>query len=269
VIRDLDPALPRTMADNHQMQQVLMNMINNAQHAMAGSPRQRQLVLRSRHEGGRIRVQVSDNGAGIPPEHLGKIFDPFFTTKEVGHGTGLGLSICYGIVQEHRGDIRVESRLGVGTTFTLELPVTLDGAQPLETPESLQEAMGGAPTRKGRILLVDDERSILDVLGDVLRMDGHEVETTNNGAAALGRLQRERFDVVVSDLKMPGMSGRELFERLEQIDAALCRRLIFTTGDLASPETLSFLERTGNPYLQKPFDLNAVRRIVQSLLSAL
>jgi signal transduction histidine kinase/ActR/RegA family two-component response regulator len=268
VVRDLDPGLPRTMADMHQMQQVLMNMINNAQHAMSGSVRPRQLILRSRHGGGRISIQVADNGAGIVPENLGRIFDPFFTTKEVGHGTGLGLSICYGIVQEHRGDIRVESTPGVGTTFTLDLPVVQQAGGVEDRSESLQEAMGGAATRKGRILLVDDERSILDILGDVLRMDGHEVETTNNGAAALGRLKQERFDVVVSDLKMPGMSGRELFERLERIDAALSRRLIFTTGDLASPETLSFLERTGNPYLQKPFDLNAVRRMVQAMLAS-
>ena len=267
VIRDLDPTLPRTMADMHQMQQVLMNMINNAQHAMMGSGRARQLVLRSRRAGGRIQIMVSDNGAGIAPENLRKIFDPFFTTKEVGHGTGLGLSICYGIVQEHRGDIRVESMPGVGTTFTLDLPVVQAAGGSPSQGESLQEAMGGAPARKGRILLVDDERSILEILADVLRMDGHEVETTSNGSIALGRLRQERFDVVVSDLKMPGMSGRELFERLERIDAALCRRLIFTTGDLASPETLTFLESTGNPYIQKPFDLNTVRRMVQEMLA--
>jgi signal transduction histidine kinase len=268
VVRDLDPALPRTMADMNQIQQVLMNMINNAQHALADVGRVRQLILRTRQRAGRIQIQVADTGTGIAPENLGRIFDPFFTTKEVGRGTGLGLSICYGIVQEHRGEIQVESTPGVGTTFTIDLPVQQEGRPAEPEAMSFTEALGGTPTRKGRILLVDDERSILDVIGDVLRMDGHQVETLTNGSAALGRLRQERFDVIVSDLKMPGMSGQELFQRLKELDSAMTRRLVFTTGDLASPETLSFLESTGNRYLQKPFDLNAVRRIVQEMLAS-
>ncbi|HEU4400949.1 MAG TPA: ATP-binding protein [Candidatus Polarisedimenticolia bacterium] len=267
VIRDLDPSLPRTMADMNQIQQVLMNMINNAQHAMADVGRQRMLTMRTRRAAGRVLIQVTDTGSGIAPENLTRIFDPFFTTKEVGRGTGLGLSICYGIVQEHRGEIRVESVPGAGTTFIIDLPVQDEGAGTEPEPASLQEWMGGSPTRKGRILLVDDEKTILDVIGDVLRMDGHHVETTTNGSAALGRLQRERFDVILTDLKMPGMSGQELFTRLAELDGPLSRRLVFTTGDLASPDTLSFLERTGNAYLQKPFDLNAVRRVVQTILA--
>jgi len=267
VVRDLEAGLPRTMADMNQMQQVLLNMINNAQHAMADIVRQRVLTLRSRHRDGRIVIAISDTGSGIPPEHLPRVFDPFFTTKEVGRGTGLGLSICYGIVQEHRGSIDVRSQPDAGTTFTIDLPIQADesGAEP--EAMSLQEVMGGSPTRKGRILLVDDEKSILDVIGDVLRMDGHNVETTTSGSTALGRVRQERFDVILSDLKMPGMSGQELFERLAEIDGSLSKRLVFTTGDLASPETLDFLERTGNPYLQKPFDLNSVRRLVQAMLS--
>ncbi|MGH9749306.1 MAG: ATP-binding protein [Candidatus Polarisedimenticolia bacterium] len=266
VVRDLDPALPTTMADTNQIQQVLMNMVNNAQHAMLDVDRPRQLAVRTRHLDGRLVIQISDNGSGIAPENLPRIFDPFFTTKEVGRGTGLGLSICYGIVQEHRGSIQVESAAGRGTTFTLELPVQHE-ASPAATPESvIQEAIGAA-ARRGRILLVDDEASILEIIRDVLRLDGHDVQAETNGTAALQRLGREHFDVVVTDLKMPGMSGQELYHRLSANDPSLVRRLVFTTGDLASPETLVFLERTGNPYLQKPFDLNAVRRIVQAVLA--
>jgi signal transduction histidine kinase/CheY-like chemotaxis protein len=266
VERDLDPRLPRTMADMNQMQQVLMNMINNAQHAMLTVDRQRTLTLRTRHVGGTIRIQVMDTGSGIEQDHLTRIFDPFFTTKEVGRGTGLGLSICYGIVQQHRGEIFVESAPGRGTTFTIELPVQSDGVEETSDAAAIQELLGGSQARKGRILLVDDEVSILEVIGDVLRIDGHEVETTTNGAAALAKLRQENFDVIVSDMKMPGMSGQELFAHLAEIDPNLVRRLIFTTGDLASPETLSFLERVGNGYLQKPFDLNAVRRTIQAML---
>jgi signal transduction histidine kinase/CheY-like chemotaxis protein len=265
VTKDLDPRLPRTMADMNQIQQVLMNIINNAQHAMAGSGRPPELTLRSRHEAGRILIDVQDSGAGIAPDNVKKVFDPFFTTKEVGQGTGLGLSICYGIVDEHGGTIRVESQPGVGTMFTIDLPVQqADDHSPQDAtiePEVLI-------VRGGRILLVDDESSILDVIGDTLRLDGHQVVVATNGASALDKIRQERFDVIVSDLKMPGMGGRELFQKLGEIGHGLCRRVIFTTGDLASPETAAFLERTGNLYLQKPFDLNVVRRTVQEILVA-
>jgi signal transduction histidine kinase len=267
VVRDLDPRLPRTMADMNQMQQVLMNMINNAHHAVLEVDRPRRLEVRTRHREGRIVVEVADNGSGISHEHLPRIFDPFFTTKEVGRGTGLGLSICYGIVQEHGGDIRVDSVPGSGTTFTIDLPVVAAGQAGTGPEAAIQEALG-PPAHKGRVLLVDDEASILEVIGDILRLDGHDVAAETNGAAALQRIRRERFDVIVSDLKMPGMSGQDLFARLSDIDPALARRLVFTTGDLASPDTLRFLEKTGNPYLQKPFDLNAVRRIVRSVLAS-
>ncbi|MBI4168305.1 MAG: HAMP domain-containing protein [Acidobacteria bacterium] len=268
-LRDLDPDLPRTMADMNQIQQVLMNMINNAQHAMLEVQRPHRMSIATRHHAGRIQIRLADNGSGIRQEHLPRIFDPFFTTKEVGRGTGLGLSICYGIIQEHRGAIRVESTPGKGTVFEIELPVQGEGdATGPEATEPREVAGEGPPPRTGRILLVDDETSILEVLGDVLRLDGHLVEAERDGIAALRRLRQERFDVVVSDLKMPGMGGQELFARLADIDPSLVRRLVFTTGDLANPETLKFLESAGNPYLQKPFDLNAVRSIVQRLLAA-
>ncbi len=263
VKRDFDPNLPKTMVDVSQIQQVLMNLINNAQHAMAMSGRPAEMTLRTRHTNGRIRVEVGDSGPGVARENMQKIFDPFFTTKEVGQGTGLGLSICYGIVNEHGGTISVESPPGRGATFAIELPVqTHDRTQPGSATREPEPPRSSG----GRILLVDDEPSILDVIGDTLRMDGHHVVVTTNGAAALDKLRQEPFDVIVSDLKMPGMGGRELFRRLGELGGHLSRRVIFTTGDLASPDTLAFLEKTGNPYLQKPFDLNVVRRTVQELL---
>jgi len=268
VVRDLDPALPPTMADMNQMQQVLMNIVNNAQQAMAERPGvERRLTVRTSSRPGGISVEISDTGGGIPPENLGKVFDPFFTTKEVGRGTGLGLSICYGIVEEHHGAIRVDSRPGEGTIFTIDLPVVAQVPIAPLPADPVGDLVAQA-TRTGRILLVDDEASILEIIGDVLRLDGHQVETATNGTAALGRLREQRFDVVVSDMKMPGMSGRDLFETLQGYDASLARRLIFTTGDLANRETMRFLESTGNPYLQKPFDLNAVRRVIYTMMNA-
>lgn len=265
LVRDPDPALPRTMLDENQIQQVLMNLINNAHHALLEVRERRVLRLATRVEAGRILLVVEDTGSGIAPENLSKIFDPFFTTKEVGRGTGLGLSICYGIVQEHNGDIRVESTPGRGTTFTIALPVVEDpGIRASMVSASIEDP----PAPAGRILLVDDETSILEVIGDALRIDGHEVVAETSGIAALARLQTERFDLIVSDLRMPQMSGREMFDRLGKVDPRLQRRVVFTTGDTANPETCAFLETAGNPWLQKPFDLDEVRRLVRRLLQA-
>ena len=265
LVRELDPGLPRTMLDENQIQQVVMNLLNNAHHALLEARGTRRLRVATQVVDDRIVLRVQDTGSGIAPENLPKIFDPFFTTKEVGRGTGLGLSICYGIVQEHHGDIRVESAPGRGTTFTIELPVVMDPGVP--EPVTEVELERPAP-RIGRILLVDDETAILEVIGDALRLDGHEVVAETNGVTALARLRNERFDLVLSDLKMPQMSGRELFDRLAQVDPRLQRRVVFTTGDTASPETHDFLEATGNPWLQKPFDLDEVRGLVRRLLKA-
>jgi signal transduction histidine kinase len=119
----LDPDLPRTMADFHQMQQVFVNIITNAEHAMTRANGRGSLIVKTQQVGGAIRVTLADDGPGIPKDMLNKIFDPFFTTKAVGEGTGLGLSICYGIVEQHGGKIRVASKPGKGTTFIVELPI--------------------------------------------------------------------------------------------------------------------------------------------------
>jgi signal transduction histidine kinase/ActR/RegA family two-component response regulator len=271
VERELDPRLPPIMADSGQLQQVIMNIVHNAQQAMNEGKNEAVLGVRSRSEGEWIHLEISDTGPGIPPQNLSRIFDPFFTTKEVGQGTGLGLSICYGIVQEHRGRIWAESQVGGGTTFHIMIPLQEEVAPALEHP--LVPAAAGGPTApeegsRARILVVDDEASIVDILYDVLRLDGHRIETALNGRLALKKLQQQPFDVVISDLRMPGMSGQELFEQIKLSNSALLRRIIFTTGDVASQDTQGFLQAAGSPCLQKPFDLNEVRRLVQEILSS-
>ncbi|HEV8336425.1 MAG TPA: ATP-binding protein [Candidatus Polarisedimenticolia bacterium] len=269
VVRELNARLPMTMADSGQLQQVIMNIVHNAQQAMNETEREAVLTVRTWADPASIHLEIADTGLGIPPHHLNRIFDPFFTTKEVGQGTGLGLSICYGVIQEHRGRIWAESRTGSGTIFHIVLPVQGDGApiRPLEP--SAPAPPGNAATSSGataRILVVDDEASIVDILYDVLRLDGHQIETALNGRLALRKLQQQPFDVIISDLRMPGMSGQELFEQMKEMNSALLSRIIFTTGDVASQDTQGFLEKSGSPYLQKPFDLNEVRRLVQEML---
>jgi signal transduction histidine kinase/ActR/RegA family two-component response regulator len=269
VVRELNARLPMTMADSGQLQQVIMNIVHNAQQAMNESAREAILTVRTWADPASIHLEIADTGPGIPPHHLNRIFDPFFTTKEVGQGTGLGLSICYGVIQEHRGRIWAESRTGSGTIFHIMLPVQGDAAsiRPLEAsapapPENAATSSGAT----ARILVVDDEASIVDILYDVLRLDGHQIETALNGRLALRKLQQQPFDVIISDLRMPGMSGQELFEQMKEMNSALLSRIIFTTGDVASQDTQGFLEKSGSPYLQKPFDLNEVRRLVQEIL---
>jgi signal transduction histidine kinase/CheY-like chemotaxis protein len=273
IVRELQKNLPRTMADASQLQQVLMNIVHNAQQAMGEQKGSGVLTVRTRHQEGRIRLEISDTGPGIAPENLTRIFDPFFTTKEVGQGTGLGLSICYGIVQEHRGRIWAESRLGEGSTFHLEIPVQgEEGVPNQESPVARRaapalEPAGVSAGGTARILVVDDEPSIVDILYDVLRMDGHQIETAINGRLALSKISSGTFDVVISDLKMPGMSGQELYRHLQESESALLSRIIFTTGDVANQDTQSFLQASRSPFLQKPFNLNEVRRLVQEILS--
>jgi signal transduction histidine kinase/CheY-like chemotaxis protein len=269
VVKDLSRAIPQTMADAGQLQQMVMNIVHNAQQAMVGTGREAVLTVRTSHRSGVLHLEIGDNGAGIAPEVLNRIFDPFFTTKEVGQGTGLGLSICYGIVGEHRGRIWADSRSGEGTVFHVEIPVERDPAETVAAPRgrSDHEAPAAQASAKARILIVDDESSIVDVLYDVLKLDGHDIETALNGRLALKKLEQKPFDVVISDLRMPGMSGQDLYEKLREMHSEVSNRIIFTTGDLASEETQGFLRRAGSPCLQKPFDLNEVRRLVQQVLA--
>ena len=267
---DLDPDLPMIQADFHQLQQVFLNIIINAHQAMMGTGRPGRLLVRTRHVQGTAMVEIEDNGPGILQEDLGRVFDPFFTTKEVGQGTGLGLSICYGIIEEHQGRISSHNAAdGGGAVFRVELPIaeneTVPGVgadighhAPVETEER-----GAA---RCNILVVDDEPAILDILRQVLRVDGHRVDTALNGAVALRKISNEHYDVIISDLKMPGMSGQELFGVIRGEHPELAARVIFSTGDVVSDDTRGFLESSGNRYLQKPFEIDSIRRTVYSLL---
>ncbi|HEU5179565.1 MAG TPA: ATP-binding protein, partial [Candidatus Polarisedimenticolia bacterium] len=266
VVRELEKSLPRVMADASQLQQAFVNILHNAQQAMSGQPSPGTLTVRTHRVDGHVKVEIGDTGPGISPENLSRIFDPFFTTKEVGQGAGLGLSICYGIVQEHRGRIWAESGRGEGSTIHVELPVPAVDELPLPAAPAEEVAAGSTPS--ARILVVDDEASIVDILYDVLRLDGHQIETAINGRLALNKLRAGFFDVVISDLKMPGMTGQELYRHLRELDSRLLSRIIFTTGDVANPDTQTFLQESGTPYLQKPFDLNEVRRLVTEMVSA-
>lgn len=254
LVRDYDERLPHTLADVYQLQQVFLNLITNAEQAMEGVERQHhRLTVRTRSAGNAIRVEVEDTGPGVPQESLDRIFNPFFTTKPTGKGTGLGLSISLGIVSEHGGRIWAGNVQGGGARFCIELPVTAlaEAATPEEeAPRRVSDAL--------RILVVDDEEPLRIALHRFLTGEGHEVCTAESGTAALARLEQERFDVLVLDMRMPDMSGKQIYERLAKQQPHLARRVIFTTGDTVSAELRQFLTETGQPFIPKPFEFRAI-----------
>jgi two-component system, NtrC family, sensor kinase len=273
----LQEDLAQTVADPFQLQQVFLNLINNSHQAMVerGGPgvlTLRTAVVPAAGDGGRegqevLRVSVGDNGVGIPRASLSKIFDPFYTTKPVGQGTGLGLSICFGIIQEHGGRIWADSEVGVGTTMYVELPQVQQAVEE-ETlsPISGRVSIGERPPRC-RALVVDDEEPVALLLSRLLRELGHIPSVVTSGSAALELIRVNPFDLVLTDVKMPGMSGFELYQTIQERDPDLSHRLVFVTGDTLTPTTQLRIAEIGNPYLAKPFSIDRLEAVVQALLA--
>jgi PAS domain S-box-containing protein len=264
VENQLDPELPLTLADAGQLQQVFLNIVLNAEYFITKAHNKGKLLVKTEKIDGNIRASFTDDGTGISAENLDKIFNPFFTTKEVGKGTGLGLSICHGIITHHQGRIYAQSQPGKGATFVVELPIVADPSQPGRAEVNKKEP--GKP-RGAKILVVDDEAAILTFLNRLLTECGHSVETINNADTALKRLRTERYSLVLLDIKLPGMSGIELYHHIEEIAPALARRVIFITGDVMESSTRSFLEKTGVPYITKPLDIEVLKKTINRALN--
>ena len=262
LILDLDSEIPAVLGDAHQLQQVVLNLLTNAQHAIQATPRRGRLSARTRARDERVVLEVEDNGGGIAPEHLRRVFDPFFTTKTIGKGTGLGLSLAYGCITEHGGEIRVESAFGEWTRFTIELPASTVRPRAAEPPRPVPP--GGGPSR--RILVVDDEPDVAAVIAEALSAQGHHVEVAPDGLEARSAIAARRFDLVISDLRMPQMDGRALDAALRGLDPAQAPRLVFSTGDTVTPETVEFLRASGRRYLTKPFTLSNLLDVVDEAL---
>ena len=261
---ELSPDLPRTRADEHQLIQVIVNLLTNAEQATRASNGRGQVLVRATSSDTKINISISDNGPGIPPEHLSRIFEPFFTTKEVGEGTGLGLSICYGIIREHDGNLWAESIPGEGATFHIELPiVSPDGRGEAEPIDQRPQQIAGTTKH---VLVVDDEPDIRDLLIRSLEWERYTVDLADEGEEAWRKLQTQSYDCILLDLKMAGMSGQELYRRIEGSDTGLGRKVIFMTGDTVSPDTQDFVTATGNPVMRKPLDLVQLNRQVREVL---
>ena len=270
---DLADDLPKTMADPFQLQQVVLNLvINSEQSLLEGRGRGNIWIRTSRtfagnsHAGaGRILLEISDDGPGIAPELASRIFDQFFTTKPSGVGTGLGLSIVYGIVHQHGGEVTFENQPGDGVKFLVEIPVVPVRAEEAIAPSSPSPTHTRAAIA-GRILVVEDEPIVAQLIVDVLREEGHQLEAVLDSQEGLTRISRNEYDLVVCDLRMPRLDGPAFYDALVRAGSSAHQRILFVTGDTLAPRTLDFLEPNGLPYLAKPFLVEELKLAVNRLL---
>jgi len=263
VIERLDPTLPMTAVDPREIQQVLLNLLLNAQHAIPASRRIGHVTLTTTHNDHVIELCVADDGVGMPDTVRKHVFDPFFTTKGDTEGTGLGLPLSRSIVREHGGDLHVASEPGQGSVFSIALPIV--------TVESA--AQTATPTHAGELtalhwLVVDDEETVLDALRYALEAEGQKVTTARSGAEAIACLDAHAIDYVVTDIRMPDMSGADLQAHIRERFPALSSRVVLCTGDLLSADSQALLAASPLPVFEKPFEFDLLRAAIQSLIAA-
>ncbi len=266
VIEAFASGLPQVFADPHQIQQVLLNLVINAEQAMLAANGRGTLIVRTWHDVDRetVVLEVSDDGPGVPQDVQPKIFDPFFTTKEVGQGTGLGLTVAYAIVQEHGGRIDVVSGNGAGATFSVQLPT--GGAALRPTRDRVPEPAAEVPPGSAA-LVVEDEAPLAAAVADALGDAGFAVDRAADGEEALSRVAARAYDVIVCDIKMPRLDGPAFYRRVAATMPALAHRIIFVTGDVAGTDAERFLEDSGCRWLAKPFRLADLLRAAREAIA--
>jgi signal transduction histidine kinase len=254
--------VPPVEANEGRLGQVMLNLLVNAAQAIPeGNARQNKILVTTRLASeDRVSIEVRDTGSGISPGVVERIFDPFFTTKPIGVGTGLGLSICHRIVTDLGGELSVESELGHGTVFRVVLPVSTKAAVAAASP------VDSGTARRARILLIDDEVAVCRAIQRVLSRH-HDVTATNSGREAISRLVAgERYDVIVSDLMMPEVTGMEIHGELLRQVPEQAERMVFLTGGAFTPTARDFLDAVPNPRIDKPFEMKSLLAIVAGLL---
>ncbi len=276
------PLWSRVRGDANQLQQVLLNLIINAQQAITAHRGYGTVRVTLTADGtDRVVLTVEDDGPGVPEGLRDAIFRPFYTTKPAGQGTGLGLSISAGIIRAHGGDIQVGTHPTGGAVFRVILPSLAASDRLTQTAPGPEDTAGIATTvqplltlpgeadresaQLRRVLLVDDEVGIRRSVGRFLRRYGYQVTDVPSGQAALNALSSGRYDVVVSDLRMPGLSGEEFFQLVRRDFPEMTSRVVFTSGDILREETQDFLARSGCPSLQKPYELSELVRVLADL----
>ncbi len=252
VVKKYDPGLPWVTVDPGQIQQVFLNIIINAEHAMRKASDGGTLTITTGIINGNIGISFKDDGPGMPEEIISRLFNPFFTTKDPGEGTGLGLSLSRSIILDHGGEIEVDSKPGKGSNFTVKLPL-LQNESPVESkqPETVYNLKPGTTAK---VLVVDDEFGVRELINKILTNKGHEVTQAASSYAALEQFEGNNFDVVLIDVRMPGMSGKELYEIIVEKKPDIEERIIFISGDTSDKITQNFLKEKQQKFITKPFD---------------
>lgn len=263
----LAPDLPDVFADPHQLQQVVLNLLINAEHALVRAETGGAVSISTTAEStDSVRIEVADDGPGMTAEVLGRIFDPFFTTKDVGEGTGLGLAVAQAIVAEHGGRIDVQSTPGAGARFAIVLPAA--GAA-VQAPRPQTAPVAATDDRFGtglRVLLAEDEAALAGAVAETLRDAGFDVTMAADGEEALSRARAQTFDAVICDLRMPRVDGPTFYRAVAALSPPQARRVIFVTGDVTGTEAARFLDESGCPWLAKPFRLAELLRVVRDVV---
>ena len=259
--REIEAQLPGVVADPHQLEQVFLNIINNAMDAMLEMGKGGLLRVCVYTSSGKVNVEFQDSGPGIKEPN--RVFDPFYTTKSVGKGTGLGLSICYGIIKEHGGDISAHNRQGGGASIEIHLPSAGQSA----TLEQVVVPARHELAITGRVLLVEDEEAVLEFERDVLAGAGAKVVTCMNADIAQSRLVSETFDALIINGKMPGSwNACDVYGWLGEKRPEMQKRLLFTFSAVPEPEVRAFLKDNQVPFLVKPFEVGELILQARGLL---
>lgn len=265
IIDGLAAGLPPVFVDPHQIQQILLNLIINAEQAMLAAHGRGTLVLRTWQDPERdaVMLEVSDDGPGVPEDIQARVFDPFFTTKSVGKGTGLGLTVAYAIAQEHGGRLSLKSDGQRGAAFLLELPI---GGASVRAPEVVPMQSSPAVPSGARALVVEDERALGEAVAATLIDEGFRVDRAENGEEALARVRDRHYDVIICDLKMPKVDGMAFYSEVSKSMPNVAKRLVFVTGDVAGSDAERFLEDSGCRWIAKPFRLRDLVRVARETL---
>lgn len=273
---DLEEPLPTVIGDPQQLRQVITNLLTNAHHAMVDTTGERTLTCRAGTDpaSNRLLIAIVDTGCGIPQPLQGRIFEPFFSASPTKRGPGLGLTVVQSVVEGHGGTVEVTSRPDGGATFTVALPIMaaedlLDGLPPWSGRAAAAGAGAdrAALVSRASILLVEDKPEIAAMLTDMLSIDGHHVDTAADGLRALEKLEEAAYDVVLSDVRMPGLDGPGLYEELQRLHPRLRQRVIFCTGESLSVDVQRMIDRVQAPVISKPFAVEDLRRALRRVLT--
>ena len=260
---DLAPGIPLILADTDQLHKVMLNLVINAQQSLQERPAPRRIRIRSGYDAASfdVHVSVADNGPGVPAHLRARIFDPYFTTKPIGIGTGVGLAVSLGIVEAHGGTLTLDCPAEGGVVFTMTLPAGGVDAAAVDTT-----AQPARLERQSAILIVDDEADIREALSEILIGAHHRVVTATSGHDALQRMASEHFDAILTDIRMPDLDGRALFQEIEKRWPGRANRVVFVTGDTLASALREFVSSSGRPVIEKPFLPSEVRRVIAELV---